>query len=150
MVRTHALTDDETVVIFTKPAARSLFRDLKKKPNLQRQFLSRLHDALASSTPGAFVEKPFEGVENIEQLRAGDVMRGYCVFADEPPRYNVFYLFQVTDHAYDRDPIGTYDADAGTVLDELRSLSTVEETETYLMDRDALDAESIQEILDRL
>lgn len=89
MVRTHPLTSDETVAIFTTTAARSLFRELRKKRGLQRQFLSRLRDALTSPTPRTFVEKPFEGVENLKQFRAGDVMRGYCVFADEPPEYNV-------------------------------------------------------------
>lgn len=150
MVRTHQLTSEETVAIFTPSAARSLFRDLRKKRSLQRQFLSRLHDALTSPTPRAFVEKPFEGVENLMQFRAGATMRGYCVFADEPPGYNVFYLFFVTDHAYDRAPAVRYDADAGEVLDELRYLSSIEETEAYLADHDALDADAIETILDRI
>lgn len=126
MVRTYSLSSDETVVLFTSPAAKSLFRNLGKKRHLQRQFLARLHDALTSATPRAFVEKPFEGVKHLMQLRAGDAMRGYCVFADEPPAYNVLCLFQVTDHAYDRDPVVRYDA--GVVLSQLRSLTTVEET----------------------
>jgi len=84
------------------------------------------------------------------QFRAGGAMRGYCVFADEPPGYNVFYLFRVTYHAYDRNPLGRYDADAGEVPDELRRLSTVEETEAYLAEHDALDAEAIEVILDRI
>lgn len=150
MVRTHALTEDESVAIFTTPASKSLFQNLRKKPNLQRQFLSRLHDALTSPTPRAFVEKPYKGVENIEQFRAGAVMRGYCVFTDEPPEYNVFYLFQVTDHAYDRAPVVRYDADAGAVLEELRDLSTVDETAAYLHERDALDAEAVERMLDRI
>lgn len=150
MVRTYTLSSDETVVIFASPAAKSLFRDLRAKRGLQRQFLSRLHDALTSTTPRAFVEKPFEGVQNLKQLRAGDVMRAYCVFADEPPGYEVFYLFQVTDHAYDRNPVVRYDAAAGAVLEELRGIETVEETEAYLEDRDALDAEAVESILDRI
>jgi len=52
------LTSEETVVIFTPTASRSLFRDLRKKRGLQRRFLSRVHDALTSPTPRAFVEKP--------------------------------------------------------------------------------------------
>lgn len=93
MVKTHTLTTDETVVIFSRPAARSLFPDLRRKKSLQRQFLSRLHDALTSATPQAFVEKPFEGVQYLKQFRAGSSMRGYCVFADEPPEYNILFLF---------------------------------------------------------
>lgn len=150
MVRTHTLTSDETVVIFTVPAARSLFRDLRKKRELQRQFLSRLHDALTSGMPQAYVEKPFQGVQNLQQLRAGDAMRGYCVFADEPPEYGVFYVFQVTDHAYSRNPVVKYDAKAGEVLEELRRLSTPEETKAYLEERDALDADPIETILGRI
>lgn len=150
MVREHSLSSDETVVIFTSPAAKSLFRDLRRKKNLQRQFLSRLHDALTSATPQAFVEKPFDGVQYLKQFRAGDVMRGYCVFADEPPEYDIFYMFQVTDHAYNRRPVEQYDADAGAVLDELRALTTVEETAAYLQEHDAHDADSIQAIRERI
>lgn len=150
MVRTHELTSDETVVVFTSPAARSLFHDMRKERNLQRQFLSRLYDALTSSTPRAFVEKPFEGVQNLKQFRAGEVIRGYCIFADEPPGYNVFYVFQVTEHAYDRNPVARFDADAGEVLDELRRLSTPDEMEANLEEHDALDAEAIGTILARI
>lgn len=144
------MTSDQTVAIFAEPAARSLFRELRKKRGLQRQFLARLHDALTSPTPGAFVEKPFAGVRTLMQFRAGDVMRGYCVYTDEPPGFNVFYLFQVTDHAYDRNPIVRHDSNAQAVLEELRALSSVEETERYLSTRHALDADDIERILERL
>ena len=90
------------------------------------------------------------GVQNLGQFRAGDMMRAYCVFADEPPQYDVFFLFQVTDHAYDRTPVVRYDADAGGVLEDLRSLSTVAETEAYLREHDALDADDVATILDRI
>lgn len=144
------MSSDETVAIFTTPAVRSLFRDLRAKRDFQRRFLSWLHDALTSTTPRPFVGKRFDGVRNLERFRAGDVMRAYCVFADEPPEYDVFYVFQVTDHAYDRNPVVRYDADAGTVLEELRALETVEETEAYLQERDALDADAVESILDRI
>lgn len=150
IVRVHSLTSDETVVVFTTPARESLFQDLDHKRNLQRQFLSRLHDALTHDVPRTFVEKPFAGVQYVQQFRAGDVMRGYCVYADEPPEYNVFYVLQVTDHEYDRTPIRRYDRDAGDVLAELRNLETVAETEQYLDRRDAHDAESVRQILERL
>lgn len=150
MVKTHPLTSDESVVIFTIPAAQSLFHDLRRKKSLQRQFLSRLQDALTSATPGVFVEKPFTGVRYLQQFRAGDVMRGYCVFANEPPGYNVFYLFQITDHAYDRAPVERYDADAGEVLAELRGLDSVAETEAYLREHDAHDAAAVELMLERL
>lgn len=127
-----------------------MFRELDDKRNLQRQFLSRLLDALTSETPQAFVEKPFQGVRHLKQFRAGDLMRGYCVFADEPPEYNVFYLFQVTDHRYSRQPVTRYDDDAGEVRQELRDLGTIEETERYLDKHDAMDASAIKQILDRL
>ena len=77
-------------------------------------------------------------------------MRGYCVYADEPPEYNVFYVFQVTDHAYDRNPLVRYDEKAGEVLEEIRNLETVAETERYLERHDADDAETVRRILDRL
>lgn len=77
-------------------------------------------------------------------------MRGYCVYTDEPPGYNVFYLFQLTDHAYDRTPVTRYDADAEVVVDELRALSSVEEAERYLSARHALDAAAVERILEQL
>lgn len=150
MVKVHPLTSDESVVVFTTPAARSLFHDLRRKQNLQRQFLSRLHDALTSPTPQAVVEKPFEGVRYLKQFRAGETMRGYCVFAGEPPGFNVFYFFQITDHGYDRQPVSRYDADAGDVLSELRSLETPAEAEAYLKEHDAHDAEAVEQMLERV
>lgn len=150
MGRTYSLSSDKIVVIFTTPAAKALFEELGNKTNLQRQFLSRLHDALTSETPQAFVEKPFQGVTSLQQFRAGDVMRGYCVYADEPPEYNIFYMFQVTDHQYSRNPVMKYDSDAGEVLQELRDLETVEETEAYLEDHDAHDAEAVELMLEQL
>jgi len=149
-MREHTLSSDTTVAIFTEEAADSLFDDFKKKPNFQRQFLSRLHNALTSATPQTYVEKPYRGVDNIQQFRAGDVMRGYCVFADEPEAYDVFYFFQVTDHKYDAYPVSRYDSEAGTVLDELRGLADETETEEYLNDHNALDADDIEELLDRI
>ncbi|WP_135826875.1 hypothetical protein [Halorussus ruber] len=96
------------------------------------------------------MEKPFEGVQNLDRLRAGDVMRAYCVYADEPPEYNVFYLFQITDHRYDREPVQKYDRDAGEVLAELRGLESVAEAKAYLDRRDAHDATDVRRILDHL
>lgn len=147
-MRTHSLTSDTTVVIFTDSAAESLLDDLSHKPNYQRQFLSRLHDALTSSTPQAYVEKPFTGCENLKQFRAGDVMRGYCVYSSEPPSYNVFYMFQITEHEYDREPVRKYDHEAGDVLDELGSLSDETAVERYLEANNAHDSESVETLLD--
>lgn len=136
--------------MFTSTAAESLYRDFDHKTALQRQFLSRLYDALTHDVPSTFVEKPYKGVRNIEQFRSGDTMRGYCIYADEPPSYNVFYIFQITEHKYDRNPLRRYDKKAGDVLEELRSLQTVTETERYLTRHDADDAETIRRILDQL
>lgn len=136
--------------MFTSTAAESLYHDFDHKTGLQRQFLSRLYDALTHDVPRTFVEKPYRGVRNIEQFRAGDLMRGYCIYADEPPGYNVFYIFQITDHKYDRNPLHRYDKKAGDVLEELRSLKTVTEVERYLTQRGADDAEAIQRILNQL
>lgn len=77
-------------------------------------------------------------------------MRGYCVYADEPPQYNVFYIFQITGHEYGRNPVKRYDEDAGEVLAELRRLETVTGTERYLAERDAHDADAIRELLNHL
>lgn len=77
-------------------------------------------------------------------------MRGYCVYADEPPEYNVFYMLQITEHEYERSPVKRHDREAGDVLAELRTLETVAQTERYLNRRDAHDADDIRLILQRL
>lgn len=77
-------------------------------------------------------------------------MRGYCVFADEPEAYDVFYFFQVTDHEYDAYPVSRYDSEAGTVLDELRGLSDETEAKKHLNDHNALEADDIEELLHRI
>ncbi|MCX2818499.1 hypothetical protein EGH25_03910 [Haladaptatus sp. F3-133] len=150
MTREHTLTSDKNVAVFHKKAKGSLFNDLSKKTELQRQFLSRLRDALRSKTPGRYVEKPYKGVENVSQFRAGDVMRGYCVFADEPESYNIFYFLEVTDHGYDRYPVAKYDRRAGEVIETVRGLSGEEEVEGYLEDRDAFDAGDVERLLGRI
>lgn len=149
-MREHELSSDPTVAIFHDRAATSLFDDLAKKPNLQRQFLNRLSDALESSTPQTYVEKPYHGVDHVEQFRAGDVMRGYCVFADEPPGYDVFYFLEVTDHDYDAYPVAKYDRRAATVLETIRSLSDESSVEQYLDERGALDADDVEQLLAEL
>lgn len=147
-MREHTLSTDTTVAILHREATTCLFDDLAKKRNLQRQFLARLQDALESSTPKAYVEKPFRGVDNVVQFRAGDVMRGYCVFTTELPAYDVFYFLAVTDHDYDAYPVAKYDRRAGTVLDELRDLSDEGAVEAYLEARNALYADDVATLLD--
>lgn len=149
-MREHELSSDTTVAILHREAKECLFDELEKKRNLQRQFLSRLQAALESRTPGTYVEKPFRGVDHLVQFRAGDVMRGYCVFTDEPPSYDVFYFLAVTDHEYDAYPVAKYDRKAGTVLDELRDLSTADAVEEYLDARNALHAVDVAALLDEL
>jgi hypothetical protein len=149
-MREHELSSDESVAIFHQAAAEDLFETLDKKTELQRQFLSRLHDALESTTPGTFVEKPYTGVDNVQQFRAGDVMRGYCVFTDDLPSYNVFFFLAVTDHDYDAYPLAKYDRRAGTVIAELRDLTDKSVVEEYLDGHDALDAEDVEALLEGL
>jgi len=147
-MREHPLTSDENVAIFHRDAADSLFNDLDKKTEYQRQFLTRLKDALESSTPGHYVEKPYSGVQNVKQFRAGDEMRGYCVFIDEPEGYNIFYFLEVTDHEYDKYPVAKYDTQAGEVLEKIRCLSSEDEVKEYVDERDGFDAEDVERILE--
>ncbi|MDY6774839.1 MAG: hypothetical protein SV253_01925 [Halobacteria archaeon] len=149
-MREYSLTSDENVAIFHRDAADSLFNDLDKKTEYQRQFLSRLQDALESSTPDQYVEKPYSGVQNVKQFRAGDEMRGYCVFADEPEGYNIFYFLEVTDHEYDKYPVAKYDTKAGDVLERIRSLSGEAEVNEYVEGQDGFDAEDIERILEEI
>lgn len=149
-MREHSLSTNPTVAIFHEEASTSLFDDLGRKTNLQRQFLSRLKSALESSTPQAYVEKPFQGVDNVVQFRAGDVMRGYCVFSSEVPSYNIFYFLEVTDHNYDAYPVAKYDRKAELVLKELQKLSNEAEVEDYLESRNAIDGEDVGSFLEQI
>jgi alpha-ketoglutarate-dependent taurine dioxygenase len=150
MTREHVLSSDETVVVFRTAAAESLFERLSKRRKLQRQFLGRVRDALESEVPAQFVEKPYRGVDHVEQFRAGDEMRGYCVYAEEPPSYNVFYMLEVTAHNYDAYPVAKYDRVAERVTEKLRSLSSVAETEAFLNDHDAMGTDDVERLLDQL
>ncbi|SFS42427.1 hypothetical protein [Halostagnicola kamekurae] len=149
-MRTHTLDSDTTVAIFDATAAKSLFDDLGKKTTLQRQFLTRLQNALESQTPHTYVEKPFRGVDNVDQFRAGDIMRGYCVFADEPPAYNIFYFLQITDHEYDAYPVAKYDRKAGAIIETLQSLSSEVAVEQYLEEHDALRVDDVERLRSKL
>lgn len=149
-MREHELSSDPTLAIFHDRAATSLFDDLSKKTSLQRQFLRRLRDALESSTPQTYVEKPYHGVDHVRQFRAGDVMRGYCVFADESPGYTVFYFLEIIDHDYDAHPVAQYDRRAEAVLERLRGFDDQSDSETYLDERGALDTDDIDALLDEL
>lgn len=106
-----------------------MFTDLSDQRAYQEKFLRRLYDALTHSVPQNFVEKPYVGVEHLHEFRAGAEMRGYCVFADEPPEYNFFLFICVTPHKYDRNDLHRYDPKAGERLEEMRSLSTAGEAE---------------------
>lgn len=149
-MRRHSLTSDPTVAILHESAFTSLFEDLEKKAGLQRQFLLRLKSALESSTPETYVEKPFRGVDNVVQFRAGDVMRGYCVFSNEVPSHNIFYFLEITDHKYDAYPVSKYDRKAETVLKEMQELSNGPEVKDYIESRNALDAEDVSSLLERI
>ena len=146
----HSLTDDPTVAVLHEEAFTSLFNELEKKTNLQRQFLSRLKDALESSTPETYIEKPFQGVDNVFQFRAGDVMRGYCVFSNEVPSYNIFYFLEITDHDYDAYPVAKYDRKAESVLEEMQKLASESRVEDYLRSRNALYTENVNSLLEQL
>ncbi|MFB6176710.1 MAG: hypothetical protein ABEI99_06125, partial [Halobaculum sp.] len=118
--REHSLTTDETLALFTEPAAEALFDELGDKPDVQRQFLRRLLDALSHPVPETFVEKPFQNLDCLYQFRAGDRLRGYCLFETGVPGHNLFVFFGITEHDYDRQRMAEYDRRAETVAETIR------------------------------
>lgn len=132
------------------PAEKQLFKEMSNQRAYQQKFLRRLYDALTHPVPGTFVEKPYAGVEHLSEFRAGDEMRGYCVFADEPPEYNFFLFICVTAHQYDRHEIERYDPRAGERVDEMRSLESSDEAASYAEKMKALDSDDVLRIMDEL
>lgn len=77
-------------------------------------------------------------------------MRGYCVFADEPPGYDFFLFICVTPHEYDRNEVRRYDPRAGELAAEMRSLETEGEAKSYAREMKALDADDVRRVMDEL
>lgn len=127
-----------------------MFKELRDQRKYQEKFLRRLYDALTHSVPENFVEKPYTGVRYLREFRAGDEMRGYCVFADEPPEYNFFLFICITPHRYDRNELRRYDPRAGERLEEMRSLTTADAAEDYAEEMKALDADDVLRVMDEL
>lgn len=127
-----------------------MFKELRDQRSYQEKFLRRLYDALTHSVPQTFVEKPYTGVEYLKEFRAGDEMRGYCVFADEPPEYNFFLFVCVTPHEYDKHELRRYDPKAGERLEEMRSLATTSEAEGYADEMKALYSTDVLRVMDEL
>lgn len=138
------------MAIFVTPAEKQLFKELSDRRAYQEKFLRRLYDALTHSVPRNFIEKPYTNVKYLKEFRAGDEMRGYCVFADEPPEYNFFLFICVTPHEYDRHEVQRYDPDAGDRLEEMRSLTTLGAAEDYADEMKALDAADVLRVMDEL
>jgi hypothetical protein len=74
-------------------------------------------------------------------------MRGYCVYTDSVPSYNILYIFEITDHKYSKYELSKYDARAGKTLEELDNLSNTEEVEQYLANNNAHYSEDIKEYI---
>lgn len=123
---------------------------MRNQRDYQQKFLRRLHTALSHAVPENFVEKPYVGVKHLKEFRAGDEVRGYCVFADEPPEHNFFLFICVTAHQYDRHKVSQYDPRAGERLEEMRSLKSSDEAEDYAANMDALGEEDILKIMEEL
>lgn len=123
---------------------------LAEKPNAQRQFLRRLLDALSHPVPETFVEKPFQGVDYLYQFRAGNQLRGYCLFETGVPNYELFVFFGVTEHDYDRQQMIEHDRRAGAVAEAIRDLQTEAAVVEFLDDREPFDSEAVVELMHRL
>ena len=137
------LSDDENVVIFVKPT----YSDLASLDADEReQFLKRLLRVLESDAPDHYVEKAFSNCDELQQLRAGGYLRGYCRLVMGVAGYNVLFLFHVTKHNYRQ--LDLYDDRACKRVPELSNLSSVGDVEEYLDAHDGMTAEDVRDILE--
>lgn len=138
---------DTCLCIFVTPAEKQLFKKLKKKRSHQEQFLKRVFAALTDPVPRTYVEDPYRGAKAIEHFRAGDQMRGYCVFEESPPGHTFFLFICVTQHEYSKHEIAKYDPRAVDLQNEMRALQTEAEAKQYADEIKALDSDDIAEIM---
>lgn len=88
---------DDNVAVFLRPTHSSL---AALDSTEQEQALGRLIELLESPAPQHHVEKPFQGCEELQQVRAGDYLR-WCVHLERSLRgYNVLFVFDVVRHDY--------------------------------------------------
>lgn len=137
------LSDDENVAIFTQPA----FSALSGLEQEQReQFLKRVLELLESPTPKHFIEKEFSNCDELQQLRAGDILRGLCRLLMGVHGYNILFVFYVTKHKYRQ--LALYDQQACEVVERVTNIEYIEDIESYLSERDAMTAEDIEDIIE--
>lgn len=141
------LSDDETVVIFTQTSVRTI-RSLDATQG--RSILKRLLTIVESpAPPGRFVHEQVTGCEELEVIRAGDVLRIYCKVVDDISLYNIIYVFEIDPHRYRVEDLRRYDELACEKVEEIHSRTTPEAIESYVQDR-AMTEEGLRELKEQL
>lgn len=141
------LSDEETRVIFAGEAAGN-FGALEGSE--QKQVLNRLVAILKNeAVPSSLVH---EQIGNLDIYTAGDQIRLYSKVVDQIPRgdaeYHVIYLFYIDDdHDYEQRTLATYSQEAQAKAEQVTTLDTVSDVETYLQDKDALDVADLRDLL---
>lgn len=118
----------------------------------QRQVLKELRKVVRSDTPRRFVYEVPEGCDVLEVLRGTDKLRVYCKLVEGVPRknatYNLLFLFYVDEHRYRREKLVEMDDAARRQVERIEECSSLDAVETYLEQRQALDAEDLTRLVE--
>jgi len=145
VVREHSLSNiDVGVAIFQERAEKEIHN---LDSTQSRDALTAMVNCLSSSVPTSVVEKAYKTCSELEQLRQGD-LRIYVKLVTDVPNYNVLWVFAVKKHRYRN--LGKFDARACKKVMALESVSTPDEIEQYLADRQALTVQDLKDLRNQL
>lgn len=150
MTKEHSLSiDSERVVIFTPTADKNLFEGSLDKSD-QLKVLKRIRTVLNSGHPPGRLEKPFKGVRNLKQLAAGGSLRIYCTYQEDAPKFDILYVYDVTNHEYDKQPVTQVDPLAGKHKREISELEHPAAARSYLNERGFFNISDLDAVIAKL
>lgn len=142
-----SLTDDETKVIFSQEALRALDRF---DADDQATVIQRLLDIVETPVPpGSFVR---EQIINLDIISFGSQGRLYTKVVEGIPdgdsEYHIVFLFFIDiDHDYTNKELTEYSIAAERRAERVVNLISLEETEEYLDEHDALGQDELRQLL---
>lgn len=125
-----SLSSDPKVLLVTDTALEYI---TTAYPNISCTYLNRLITVLESDYSARhFVEGNISQAYFIDKIWAGSDLRMFVLIYDQIPGYEVIWLFYLDPHEYNDPDIVTFDMQAKTKLQQLKSIITREEIEAYI------------------
>jgi hypothetical protein len=140
--------DDGENIAFLTPSSVDALSDFSV--NKQREFLNRIITALESQAISTIIEKPFQDVDNLQQLRVGDKKRVYCLLVEDLHGYNVLFVFGWSEHKYQREKgkRHRFNEVADHHASKLKDMSE-DELEEYISEGNFFTAEDLKRLRDK-